>query len=119
MQVVTLKLFSEENCDTMPRLDKSVNVFFNKVFRPEWRDAWVAKQSALQTRYQKTMKHIKQNCRYLPDLNEGDKVDIQIQFGSKATQWDRTGVVVECSEYGKYVVKVDESGRLSVWKRGF
>ena len=79
----------------MPRLNKSIHVFFNTVFRPVWRDAWAAKESALRTRYQNTMKRMTQNCCDLPTLKEGDKVAIQNQCGSKPTKWDRSGVVVD------------------------
>ena len=43
-------IFRSKLKDMMPRLDNSVNVFFNKVFRLQ--------RTALQTRYQNTMKHM-------------------------------------------------------------
>ena len=112
-------IFGRKLRDTMPRLNTSINVFFNTGFRPVWRNAWAAKESALRTRYQNTMKRMTQNCCDLPTLEEGDKVAIQNQCGSKPTKWDRSGVVVDCRDYDKYVVKVDGSGRLTARNRRF
>ena len=112
-------VFGRKLRDTLPRIDKSVNVFFNPQFRPEWRDAWQQKELALRQRYQGCQERLHKHSKSLPKLEEGDRVIIQNQRGAKPTKWDRTGTVVEARKFDQYVVKVDGSGRLTLRNRRF
>ena len=105
--------------DTLPRLDKTSNVFFNPQLRATWRDAWKEKEQALRTRYQGCQDRLSEHSKQLPPLVEGDKVMIQNQRGFKPNKWDRSGVVVEVRAHDQYVVKVDGSGRLTLRNRRF
>ena len=40
-------VFGRKLRDTLPRLDKSKNVYFNEMFKADWREAWAAKECAL------------------------------------------------------------------------
>ena len=112
-------VFGRKLRDTMPRIDKHINVFFNKQLAPTWREAWKQKESALRTRYQGTQQRLEQHSKALPSLDVGMKVAIQNQTGKKPTKWDRTGVVIEVRDFDKYVVKVDCSGRLTLRNRRY
>jgi hypothetical protein len=107
-------VFGRKLRDTLPRIDKSLNIFFNPQFRSDWRNAWSEKEVALRHRYRGTA-----SSKSLPKLVEGDIVMIQNQHGTKPTKWDRSGVVVEIRDFDKYVVKVDGSGRLTLRNRRF
>ena len=112
-------VFGRKLNDTLPRVNKSVNIFFNDQFLPTWRNAWKEKELALRTRYQGCEKRLAEHSKALPKLLEGDKVMIQNQSGLKPTKWDRSGTVVEVRDFDKYVVKVDGSGRLTLRNRRF
>ena len=110
-------VFGRKLCDTMPRIDKSINIFFNTHVKPAWTDAWEKKEQAMRTRYQGCQTRLGEHSKALPLLNAGDLVSIQNQSGKKPTKWDRSGVVVEVRDFDKYVVKVDGSGRLTLRNR--
>ena len=55
----------------------------------------------------------------LPPLTIGDCVRIQNQTGPNPTKWDKTGVVVEATQFDQYVVRVDGSGRVTLRNRRF
>jgi hypothetical protein len=112
-------VFGRKLRDTMPRIDKSINIFNNKTVRPTWTEAWEQKELALRTRYQGCEKRLGEHCKTLPGLNEGDRVSVQNQTGNKPAKWDRTGTVVEVRDYDKYIVKIDGSGRLTLRNRRF
>ena len=94
----------------MPRIDKGINIFFNREIRPTWTKAWEEKDSALRTRYQGCQQRLAEHSKALPMLNVGDRVAVQNQSGSKPNKWDRTGTIVEVRDFDKYIVKVDGSG---------
>ena len=112
-------VFGRKLRDTLPRIDKSVNVFFNPQFRSEWRNAWEQKELALRQRYRGCQERLSEHSKSLPQLEEGDRVLIQNQRGSKPTKWDRTGTIVEVRNFDQYVIKVDGSGRLTVRNRRY
>ena len=112
-------VFGRKLRDTLPRIDKSLNVFFNPQFRSEWRNAWDQKEIALQQRYRGCQDRLSEHTKLLPKLGEGDRVLIQNQRGTKPTKWDRTGTIVEVRNFDQYVVKVDGSGRLTVRNRRY
>ena len=112
-------VFGRKLKDTLPRVNKTVNIFFNEQFQPAWRDAWKEKEIALRTRYQGCQARLAEHSKNLPKLVEGDRVMIQNQHGPKPTKWDRSGIVVEVRDFDKYIVKVDGSGRLTLRNRKF
>ena len=112
-------IFGRKLRDSLPRIIKEKNIFFNKEFRSTWRDAWKQKEVALRTRYQGCQKRLGEHCKALPPLCVGDRVAIQNQFGKNPTKWERTGTIVEERDFDKYVTKVDGSGRLTLRNRRY
>jgi len=64
-------------------------------------------------------KIISDNTKSLPPLNYGDHVVILKQTGNFPSKWAKSGVVVEVKDCHQCVVKVNESGRLTVQNRKF
>ena len=56
-------IFGRRLRDTLPRLNKKKNVFLNATLRPDWREAWAAKESGMRTRIRLS----KINWRCKPD----------------------------------------------------
>ena len=83
-----------------------------------WRDAWKLKEEA-KVRYMKTLENLKEHSRSLPPLQQSDHVLIQNQCGTFPTKWDKSGVITEVRNNDQYVVKVAESGRLTLRNRKF
>lgn len=97
------------------RLEK----FSNPNIRPLWRDAWAAKEFALQTRLARSSEALTVGTRPLRPLLIGEHVFLQNQQGTHPTKWDRSGVVVEILGHDQYCVKVDGTGRLTRRNRRF
>ncbi len=112
-------IFGRELRDTLPRIDKKMNIFHNTSFRPEWQQAWKEKEQALRRRYKGCEERLAEHSRDLPQLQMGDTVSIQNQTGNRPTKWEKTGTVVEVRDHNKYIVKVDGSGRLTMRNRRF
>ena len=112
-------VFGRRLRDTMPRINRNSNIFFNKQIQPTWTEAWEQKELALRTRYQGCQARLTEHSKSLPGLLVGDRVMIQNQSGNKPTKWDRSGVIVEIRDFYKYIVKVDGSGRLLLRNRRF
>ena len=112
-------VFGRKLRDTMPRVDKTINIFFNKTVKPTWTDAWEKKELAMRTRYQGCQKRLAEHSKSLPNLEAGDRVAIQNQSGNRPTKWDRSGTVLEVRDFDKYIVKVDGSGRLTLRNRRY
>ena len=94
-------------------------VFSNPAIHTQWKEAWLAKEEALKTRYVKTLESLKEHTRVLPKLNTGDLVMIQNQSGRFPKKWDKSGVIIEMRNNDQYLVKVDGSGRLTLRNRRF
>ena len=112
-------VFGRKLRDTMPRINKDINIFYNDDVRPSWTKAWEEKEMALRTRYQGCMKRLFEHSKNLPCLETGDRVSLQNQTGNKPAKWDRTGTIVEVRDFDKYVIKVDGSGRLTLRNRRY
>ena len=110
-------VFGRKLCDTMPRINKIINIFFNKAVQPTWTDAWEKKELAMRARYQGCQKRLPEHSKSLPNLVVGHHVSIQNQSGNRPAKWDRSGTVVEIRDFDKYIVKVDGSGRLTLRNR--
>ena len=94
-------------------------VFNNSDVRPQWKEAWQAKEEALKARYVRTLESLSEHVQPLPMLDVGDPVMIQNQSGRFPKKWDKSGVVVEKKGNDQHVVKVDGSGRLTLRNRRF
>ena len=112
-------IFGRNLRDTLPRIDKRVNVFYNERFRSSWREAWEQKELALRMRYHGCEARLREHSKSLPPLKLGDRVVMQNQNGQRPNKWERTGNVVEIRDFDKYIVKVDGSGRLTMRNRRF
>ena len=55
-----------------------------------------------------------EHTRRLPPLAVGNHVHIQKQTGPYPTKWDKTGIIIEVRQFDQYVVRVDESGRVTI-----
>lgn len=93
--------------------------FQNPNVHPMWRDAWKSKETALRTRFTRTMESLNLRARSLAPLSCGDRVFVQNQKGMHPNKWDRSGVVMESQGNDQYLVKIDGTGRLTVRNRRF
>ena len=93
--------------------------FSDPAVRPQWRQAWEAKEEALKARFVKSSESLNQHTRLLAPLQIGQRVLVQNQHGNFPKRWDRTGTVVELMGHDQYRVKVDGSGRLTLRNRRF
>jgi len=105
--------------DTLPYISKDVMIFNNLDVRPQWKEAWQAKEQALKARYVKTLESLSEHSRSLPALDVGDQVMIQNQSGRFPKKWDKSGVVIDMKGNDQHVVKVNGSGRLTLRNRRF
>ena len=112
-------IFGRKLRDSLPRLNKRENIFFNQEFRATWRDAWKQKELALRARYQGCQKRLEEHSKALPPLDVGDRVAIQNQHGRHPNKWERSGTIMEVRDFDKYVTKVDGSGRLTLRNRRY
>ena len=65
------------------------------------------------------MENLDISTRRLPRLDFHDVVQIQNQVGSKPTKWNATDVIVEVKSHDQYLVKIHDSGRLTLRNRKF
>ena len=93
--------------------------FDNPAIHPVWREAWRAKETALRTRFAKSVETLNAHAHQLPKLALGDRVFVQNQTGLHPNKWDRSGMVVEGKEHDQYLVKLDGTGRLTLRNRRF
>ena len=112
-------IFGRKLRDSLPRIDKKENIFFNSKFQSTWRDAWKQKELALRSRYQGCQKRLEEHSKALPPLCVGDRVAIQNQYGKRPNKWERSGTIMEVRDFDKYVTKVDGSGRLTMRNRRY
>lgn len=112
-------LFGHPLRDSLPSIEKKVDIYHNPQLSNTWRTAWKQKEEALKARYMKSMERLNENSRLLPPLAVGDNVFIQNQTGSRPTKWDRSGVIVEVKDFDQYLVKVSGSGRITLRNRKF
>lgn len=112
-------LFGRKLKDALPYIRKHPVIFFNQQMSNQWTEMWEQKETALRTRYVKTMENLGKHSRKLPPLSVGDHVFIQNQQGQFPIRWDRTGVIVEVKEFDQYLIKVDGTGRITLRNRRY
>ena len=105
--------------DSLLYINKEIMSFNNPEILVQWREAWMAKEDALTTRYVKTLENLSEHSRTLQPLHHGDHVMVQNQCGRFPKKWDKSGIVVETKTNDQYVVKVAGSGRLTLRNRRF
>ena len=85
--------------------------------RPEWLDMLDRQEKAMAKKHAEQVERLSEHARELPELQVGQQVAIQNQFGPKPTHWDKTGHVVERLDFHQYRIKVDGSGRTTLRNR--
>lgn len=99
-------LFGRQLRDSLPRIEKHVDIFHNPQLSTSRRTAWKYKEEALKARYVKSMEHLNEHFQLLQPLKVGDNVLIQNQTGNRPNKWDHSEVVVEVKDYDQYLVKL-------------
>ena len=87
--------------------------------RPEWALTMEDREKALMKRHVRARERLTLHTKTLQKLQVGDSVLIQNQTGNHARKWDRTGKIMEVKDFDQYLVKVDDSGRVSLRNRKF
>ena len=105
-------LFGRKLKDLIP-IPPGTTIFEHAHTAPVWRETWKAREEALRLRFCKQLEARRRHTRALPDLNAGDRVQIQNQRGAHPNKWDCTGRVVETLPHSQYLVRVDGSGRIT------
>ena len=88
-------------------------------FKDNWQEMLKHREAAMARRHLHRAEELTRQTHQLPPLQLGAAVSVQNQHGNHPLRWDATGTVVEVGEFGKYTVKVDGSGRLTVRNRRF
>ena len=78
-----------------------------------------AREVALARHHQLREEALSEHTRVLPTLDVGDVVQDQNQTGPKAHKWVLSGVIVKSLGNNQYHVKMDGSGRVSLWNGQF
>ena len=112
-------LFGHPLRDSLPRIERYVNIFNNPQISDNWHTAWKQKEGALKARYMKSLERLNEHSRILPPLAAGDNVLIQNQTGSRPIKWDRTGQILEAKDHDQYRIRVSGSGRVTLRNRKF
>ena len=82
-----------------------------------WRKALDAREEALRHRHMKAHERLSEHTKRLPVLRIGDNVRVQNQTGNFPLKWDKTGIIIEVRQFDQYLVKIDGSGRITLWNR--
>ena len=86
---------------------------------PVWRESLLTREEVLRHRHMVNHERWREHTRLLPLLSVGDHVRIQNQVGNHPNKWDKTGVVIEVRQYHQYVIRIDDSGRITLRNRKF
>jgi hypothetical protein len=84
-----------------------------------WSDLHSNREQALQNSHQRECEKLVEHTKHLVLLIIGDHVHVQNQLGNNPGKWDNTGTIVEVKQFDQYFVKIDGSGRLTMWNRRF
>ena len=106
-------VFGRNIRDLLPIVTKKLQ------FKDNWQEMLQHREAAMARRYLHRAEELTRQTHQLPPLQLGAAVSVQNQHGNQPLRWDATGTVVEVGEFGKYTVKVDGSGRLTVRNRQF
>ena len=77
------------------------------------------REIALARRHTTRQATLEEHTKKLVPLKLGMVVSVQNQKGNKPRRWDRSGIVVEVKEHDQYLIKMDGTGRASLWNRQF
>ena len=93
--------------------------FHNPAINRLWRKTWEAKEVALRTKFVKSVENLNAHSHPLPKLGIGDDMFVQNQTGPHPNKWDCSGLVVEAKDHDQYLIKMDDTGRLTLRNRRF
>ena len=86
----------------------------------EWRITAEDREKALARRHAMNVERLNEHVKKLKDLEVGQSVAVQNQYGNHKKRWGRTGTVVEVGPGpGQYLVKMDGSRKLTLRNRKF
>ena len=90
-------------------------------YRPHntWIETSRAREEAMRARNVRNAERLTEHTVRIQPLKVGDRVFFQNQTGNHPLRWDRTGLVIEVKQFDQYAVKVDGSGRVTLWNRKF
>ena len=86
---------------------------------PGWLLMQEDREKALRKRALRNTENLKHGTQELSKLSVHDTVQVQNQVGNKPSRWDITGTVVEVRSHDQYVVRVHDSGTLTLSNRKF
>ena len=82
-----------------------------------WTELMSHREQALARRHSREHEKWNEHTHRLPPLRVGDHVYLQNLVGNHPRRWERTGSVVEVRQFHQYVIRVDGSGRVTLWNR--
>ena len=84
-----------------------------------WSEVAQKREEAFLKRHYANAEKVERGARVLKELNIGDHVYIQDQYGNSPRKWSKSGVIVESAGYDSFIVKVDGSGKVTRRNRQF
>ena len=75
--------------DSLPYIHKEIMSFNNPEIHVQWREAWMAKEDALKTRYVKTLENLSEHSRTLQPLHHGIKVELLWKQRQMTNMWSK------------------------------
>ena len=78
-----------------------------------WTELLSHREFALARRHSRDHERCEHTHR-LPPLQVGDHVYVQNLVGNHPRRWERTGTVVEVRQYHQYVIRIDDTGRVTI-----
>jgi hypothetical protein len=85
----------------------------------DWKVMWRAKEEAMRVRLGKQVEKLDEKTHLLPPLELGNTVRMRNMAGNNPGKWDKTGIVTQIGEHGKYLVRVDGSRHVTLRNRQF
>lgn len=84
-----------------------------------WRSTSVAREEVPRNSHMRCAEKLTENTKRLPPFVVCDHVRIQYQIGPHPRKWDKTGMVIEVHPYDQYIIRVDDSRRVTLRNRKF
>ena len=86
---------------------------------PTWTESLYLREEALRHWHMIQQEKWNEHIRALKPLRVGDRVRIQNQTRPHSNEWDCTSIVIEVCQFHQYVIRIDGSGRQTLWNRKF
>ena len=100
--------FSRSIQDLLP-LATTTRVFYSSAVHQIWRRMWEQQEEAMHITIARHIGDLSPHSCQHPPLVVRDRVLLLNQTGTKPTQWDRSGTVVEVRPHGQHIVCMDDS----------